>query len=209
MYSKFESLPKDKQSRIIDACIEEFSQNGYINSSTNSIIKKAEISKGILFHYFGSKKKLYLYILNYCVNLLTDILYDRMGDLPSDFFERVVKSGMLKLKTLYEYPAVYKLIIDVFTNTPEELKSEVQDMYTKLYRDNVPILFKDIDTSKFRDDIDKNKTIELIMFTIDGLSSKYMNSIKNMPSDKLMSDFESFIQKYYEYIDILKKMVYK
>ncbi|KZL90506.1 TetR/AcrR family transcriptional regulator [Clostridium magnum] len=72
MIDKFESLPQEKKKRILDACIEEFALNGYDKASTNSIVKKAGISKGLLFHYFGSKKTLFLYVFDYCANYLIE-----------------------------------------------------------------------------------------------------------------------------------------
>ena len=44
--------------RIIDVALEEFAQNGYKATSTNVICKKAEVSKGILYHYYGTKENL-------------------------------------------------------------------------------------------------------------------------------------------------------
>ncbi|MDP4090251.1 MAG: TetR/AcrR family transcriptional regulator, partial [Bacillota bacterium] len=72
MHTAFEKLPEEKREAIIAICIEEFANNGYENTSTDVITSRAGISKGILFHYFKSKKNLYLYIMNYVVSFITD-----------------------------------------------------------------------------------------------------------------------------------------
>ena len=54
--SNVDRLPDGKRQRILDAAIREFAEHGYDKASTNSIVKEAGIAKGLLFHYFGSKK---------------------------------------------------------------------------------------------------------------------------------------------------------
>lgn len=65
MNDVFESLPAEKKKRILIAALKEFSEKGYEQASTNSIVKEAGISKGILFHYFKTKRDLYLYVVLY------------------------------------------------------------------------------------------------------------------------------------------------
>jgi AcrR family transcriptional regulator len=58
-YELLNKLPDEKRKRIISISMEEFLNNGYSGASTNTITSKAGISKGLLFHYFGSKKELF------------------------------------------------------------------------------------------------------------------------------------------------------
>lgn len=209
LYSKFENLTEEKRKKIIDACVEEFSQNGYKNASTNSIVKNAQISKGILFHYFGNKKSLYLYVFDYIADFFTRRFYKAITDPPADIFERMVKMGIIKLKAAYEYPLEYKFLLDAVTHTSDELKQEIQARYEKMYKESMPIIFDNIDTSKFREGIDTTKAIEMIMYALEGLSNKYIDIFRNMPLDRIMSELEPLTQEFNQYIDILKNGVYK
>ena len=208
MYSKFENLTEEKKKKIIDVCVEEFSQNGYKNASTNNIVKNAEISKGILFHYFGSKKSLYLYVYDYVTDFVTEIFNEKMSNLPADFFERVMEIGIIKLKIASEYPSEFKFSLDVFLHTPEDLKQEVQERYGKIYKENIKLLFNEINTPKFRAGINRNKAMELVMFALDGLSNKYFKAFESMPVSNIMSELEQITQDFNEYIEILKNGVY-
>jgi AcrR family transcriptional regulator len=58
MCEKFRAISEEKQRTILDAALTEFSERGYHKANTNTICEKAGISKGLLFHYFGSKKAL-------------------------------------------------------------------------------------------------------------------------------------------------------
>jgi AcrR family transcriptional regulator len=69
----YNSLEPEKRERIINAALKEFALNGYERASTNEIIKEAEISKGSLFNYFNSKKELYLFLLDYVVEIIDEI----------------------------------------------------------------------------------------------------------------------------------------
>lgn len=204
VYTKFENLTEDKKRRIIDTCIEEFAAHGYKNASTNNIVRQAEISKGLLFHYFGSKKGLYLYVLDYVIQYLMELTVARMTDLPGDFFDRTMKIGLIKLQTAYEYPLEYRFVVNAFAHPPEQLKEETQARYNKMYTEGLPILFKDIDTSNFRPGIDPAKAIEVITFALEGVSNKYIKSLQNRPVDEIMAEMESINQEYFEYVEILK-----
>ncbi|HWQ73907.1 MAG TPA: TetR/AcrR family transcriptional regulator, partial [Syntrophomonas sp.] len=77
MYETFEKLPDGKKEQIIQVCIEEFVENGYKNASTNTIVKRLGISKGLLFLYFKNKKQLYLYLAEHLIKI---IIQDYFGE---------------------------------------------------------------------------------------------------------------------------------
>lgn len=66
----FESLPDTKRTAILHAGIGEFSRNAYAEASTDRITAAAGISKGLLFHYFGSKRAFFLYCLEHSLQRL-------------------------------------------------------------------------------------------------------------------------------------------
>ena len=44
----------NNKEKIINVALEEFVLNGYKAASTNSICKNAQVSKGLLYHYYKS-----------------------------------------------------------------------------------------------------------------------------------------------------------
>nr|WP_207725840.1 TetR/AcrR family transcriptional regulator [Clostridium sp. DJ247] len=208
MIDKFESLPEEKKKRILNACIEEFALNGYDKASTNSIVKKADISKGILFHYFGNKKNLFLYIFDYCMNHLIDKYYSVKETEPKDIFERIMWISILKIKIFHEEPLMNRLVFSAISNMWESLKPEITERYNTYYAKHMPEFFRDIDTSKFRKEIDTQKAIELIMMCTDGISNKYLQKYKNKPVDEVFNDVEKIVEEYNEYMDVLKFGIY-
>ena len=68
----FERLPADRREGILSAGIREFSRKSYKDVRMEDITEACRISKGILFHYFGSKKEFYLYCLESALARLTE-----------------------------------------------------------------------------------------------------------------------------------------
>ena len=51
-------MTQDKRDLLIQTAIRLFTENGFDNTSTASITKKAKVATGTLFHYFKNKKEL-------------------------------------------------------------------------------------------------------------------------------------------------------
>ena len=71
MNERFFELKKEKQERMINAALKVFAEHGYYHSSTDEIVKTANISKGLLFHYFGNKIGLYSFLYDYATRSVT------------------------------------------------------------------------------------------------------------------------------------------
>jgi len=209
MNELFDNLAEEKKKRIIDACIEEFASNGYEKASTNSIIKNAGISKGALFHYFESKKKVFLYTLDYTIDYILNKYYLMLEDKPSDLFERMMWVSLLKMKMWHDEPLMFNLVFNAFVNLPDELKEELGDRYAQLNNEHIPRFFEGIDTSKIRKGVDINKAIEVIMLFLDGLSNKYLRIYKNRSADEILNNMDNLIDEIKEYFEVLKDGIYE
>ena len=60
---KIFTMEDTKRDALLTAAMSKFAKNGYKKTTTDEIILEAEISKGLLFHYFGTKKDLYILAL--------------------------------------------------------------------------------------------------------------------------------------------------
>lgn len=82
MIQSFLRLSAIKQKRILDACLEEFVLHGFEQASTNKMVEKARIPKGTLFHYFGSKKDLFLFLVDSAVQQYLNLLGEKYANPP-------------------------------------------------------------------------------------------------------------------------------
>ena len=54
----------EKKERILETALEMFANNGYVNTSTSAIAKKAQVSEGLIFRHFENKEGLLDEIVN-------------------------------------------------------------------------------------------------------------------------------------------------
>lgn len=59
----FLNLPQEKRDNIINAAVDEFSEYGLENASTNRIVENSRISKGSFYQYFEDKQDVFMYLL--------------------------------------------------------------------------------------------------------------------------------------------------
>jgi TetR/AcrR family transcriptional regulator len=216
LYSAFEKQPKEKKDLIIKVSIEEFVKNGYEKASTDIITSRAGISKGILFHYFKSKKNLYLYLVNYVKDLLTEKTMQALREIQADdFFERIKEIVLAKQKVTALYFQETQFIADAFTNPPVAVKEEMEEMIKKHYETYQEdfmlehVYIKDlIQTEKLRDDISIDTVIRMTMFIVEQLSNKYLALYKNKQFD-IINSTESLIRELNDYLKIVKYGIYK
>ena len=112
MKTTFSNLPSEKQERVLDAAIDEFSRWGYEKASINRMVGRLGIAKGSIFQYFGSKKNLYFHIFEYAVGLvrrsLKGVKAEREGQ---DFFIRLSKSLRAGVYFIQRYPRIYQIYL--------------------------------------------------------------------------------------------------
>ena len=112
MKTTFSNLPSEKQERVLDAAIDEFSRWGYEKASINRMVGRLGIAKGSIFQYFGSKKNLYFHIFEYAVGLvrrsLKGVKTETEGE---DFFIRLSKSLRAGVYFIQRYPRIYQIYL--------------------------------------------------------------------------------------------------
>ncbi len=139
MNEKFFDLKKEKQDRMINAALKIFGMRGYQFASTDDIVKDAGISKGLLFHYFGSKLGLYTFIYDYSVRFLSMELKAAVNSEETDFFTIHRQMENAKLHVLKNYPCM-QLFLDKCNRedvkealiSVEEKKQELSELYESI-----------------------------------------------------------------------------
>lgn len=206
MYSKFEKLNSNKQKIIINAAMNEFVQNGFENASTNEIVKDANISKGSLFNYFNSKRDLYLYLMEYSIQII-EKLYQKIDFNETEIFKRIEDIGLVKLNIQLKYPKVFDFLASIVHEESSQVKNIVKQKVDTIQEQGIKQIYKNIDYSKFRENIDINKAMEILTWTMFGFGEKGIKQINNF--DDMKEFGEQYLQEWKIYADILKKSFYK
>lgn len=207
MYSNFENLSEEKKKTILDACIHELAEKGYEQASTNTIVKEAGISKGILFHYFKNKRGLFLYVVDYCFRTLVEEYNQYPLQETRDIFQRLSEVGVIKLKLTHENPEMSKIIMEALVNSQEDIRSEIESKYRQLSNEYMSAFFQEIDNSKFRSGVNPAKAIEILMLFLKALGDKYVMNYQGKEQELLQS-YDQLMEEYNEYMEILKYGMY-
>lgn len=203
---KIMSMDADKRDRILNAAMKEFAK-GYKNASTDNIVREAGISKGLLFHYFNTKKDLFLFLHEYALRMVLAEFFDLINLGQRDILERWRQVILLKIDLVHKYPAIFEFITAVYMGENEEAAAEINQRKEEFSGDIYPKLFYDVDYSLFRDDIDPQKAVDVIVFTMEGYSNREVSPDKKL--EDYEPEYERFLKEVDEYIDLLRRCFYK
>lgn len=198
------NLDEERKVNIINSAMKEFSRNSFQQASTNIIVKDAGISKGLLFHYFGTKAKLYEYLEYFSMKTVTENIVEKMDWKQEDIFLRLKEISMIKFKLFQKYPYLAEFFLKIYENkTAEEILDSYPDASLELYSE---IYIRNIDYSLFKEGVDVEKAIDIIRWTLEKHNDEFRKKIKR---EDLAFDYKTVEQELFEYIDILKKCFYK
>lgn len=200
----FNNINPEKRDRIINSALEEFCKNRYEKASTNNIVKNANISKGLLYHYFTSKKKLYEFLEIFVIKTIAKTIDEKVDWNESDFFKRLKRIVIVKLEITNSYPHIYDFAMVMYENKSIEEVKKISERFSPdiLHR----TYHYNIDYSKFRDDMDKEKVISVIRWTFEKYGEQFVRQ-SNLTNDDI--DYKHIEKEIDEYIEILRNAFYK
>ena len=200
MNDKFFNLKREKQDRFINASLKIFSESGYQKASTDDIVKEAGISKGLLFHYFGSKLGLYEFVYNYSKKLL---MMEYSGNVLSDgmdFFELQRQMEVSKKNIMISYPYMNVFVGKAFREESFEVLSVVADSMDQ-YSACLAETYAKADISRFKEGVDPSAILKMCIFVADGvLNEQFQNG---------RIDPDAYYAEVVSYLNVLKENLYK
>ncbi len=168
----FFNLPKEKQEKIIDASIHEFSSVSFKKASINHIIKQAEISRGSFYMYFEDIQDLTIYIMRKIKQEILDEIRKRIDKLPIKLQEFMIIYHDIVFDYYNDstYRNLFKNVMAYFQERPDK---KIKSMKNRIYFDGqVDILISLLDISQF-----KVKEKEYIKRVIDLTLTMFRNVI--------------------------------
>lgn len=122
----------DKKHRIIEAGYELFAKNGYFNTNTSEIAKKAGVSTGIVYGYFRDKRDILVEVLDVYVNKVFSPVLKMLDDLsaPIDFETIITHAVDGTVEIHKENAAIHEAL---YSLSPTD--KAVRDKFMKLEND--------------------------------------------------------------------------
>lgn len=185
-----------KRNTLITVAISKFAKNGYKKTTTDEIILEADISKGLLFHYFGTKKDLYVFLFKYSINTVMQEYYTQIDLQERDILKRLRNSFLLKFQLTNKYPAIFDFIASAFFERDPVVVHEISEYTKLLYFDVQNEILKNIDLSLFKKNVNTEKALNIILFTLRGYSDSQTSP------NKRIEDYNKEISRYSKEIDV-------
>lgn len=197
MNGKFFDLKKEKQDRMINAALKVFALNGYRHASTDDMVREAAISKGLLFHYFGSKLGVYTFVYDYSVRYMTLELGTVVDPKETDFFELMKQTEEAKMHAMRGYPYMQQFLNrSMVENVNEALLAiaEKRELLNAAYDE----VFKQVRQERLPKGTDVYKLRRMLEFTADGLMSERFYDASFQP--------EMLYEEIVAYLDMMKRL---
>jgi len=202
--NKFKLIETKKKERLINCAFEEFGTNTFDKASTNKIVKNANVSRGLLYHYFENKQDLYDCLKTFAYEEMLEALQTQLNWEDSDILLRIKQIVLIKMEVAKRYPAMLQFLTRMSENMSfEEVKQLTQDFAPGFYEQ---IYTKNIDFSLFKDDVDMARAIKVIMWTIEKFSEEFQNRLKTENFDM---ELDIFLNEFNEYIELFRTTFYK
>ena len=202
MTELFNKLNEDKRLAIINSGIEVFSIYGFQKASTDLITSKAGISKGLLFYYFKNKLSYFTYLFEYSQKMISSTIDIDICRKTKDFFEVLEYIIEQKYKLLEKYPHILNFIVVAYYSSDERVIDIVKNKVTSYDNFDIYEYLENIDKSKFKNEEDIHKVIEMLSLMLDGYLQNKLKMNQNIEIDEIM-------EKYKLWTSLLKEAVYK
>ncbi|MEG0285823.1 MAG: TetR/AcrR family transcriptional regulator [Vagococcus sp.] len=156
---------EEKELEILLAATKEFSEKGFFQTKTEDIANRAGVSKGLVFHYFKSKKNLYNQVVKVAIQKLEE-LFD-YTQFPNDSLVNLFDYSLKrKFEIAESHAAEMALMLDVYGNLeklPEELQKEIFEYIEKMKTDSYEMIAQIIRQMPIREGVREEDVVKLIL----------------------------------------------
>ncbi|WP_394188206.1 TetR/AcrR family transcriptional regulator [Paenisporosarcina quisquiliarum] len=197
----------DKQLRIFHAAKQQFVNHGFHQTSTQQIAEAAGVSKGLLFHHYQSKKKLYLLLIENSIHLLATEVENEWTSSDEDFFVQLKRFIQTKIKAAIKYPMEYQLLIQAFSNAPKSLSDEIHQLILQKSQEMKPLsdqaIYGLLKTYRLREGIDNSLVEDVIRTVLDRFAQRLISQYAGKYNELILNK-ESVLLELDAIIDVLK-----
>lgn len=191
MNEKFFDLAREKQDRMINGAVEVFARNGYKHASTDDMVKAAGISKGLWFHYFGSKEGIYVFVYDYCVKYMLLELSTIVDENEKDFFERMKQIAMVKTKVGRSYPYLTIFLEESAHETEQGLVGKTAES-RRIYEERIAALLRTAEIENVPDKARRERIRKLLDYSISSVIRE--KTAEEADSDAVFREIKAYIE---------------
>jgi len=172
---KREEITEKRKDTIFKAAVHCFNKSGYYTTTLDTIAAQAQMSKGGIYHYFKSKKDLFLELFDYRVNKYFDLMKSHIKEehSPANRIRILVKKAGEILKENEDF---YKFCLEFLSMGVRD--PEIRKIMTIFYNDSIEtfcaIINKGITCGEFKK-VDAKKVARSLYLAVMGAFFTYFS----------------------------------
>lgn len=199
-----EKLSGEKLEAVYRAGLQEFSSKPFSDASTDNIAAVAGISKGLLFHYFKSKKGFYMYCLKRALDSLTQPVAETGG---GDFYQILFNSMRAKLDLCTSHMPETMLVNMASRDASRQIaqdKTQLIGGYTQAaHRHSQDIMARALACLKLKDEQQALALSGLTLYST-ALINRYLLTYQQRP-EEFFAQADRIEREFRAYIDLMLK----
>ena len=190
MLNKTKDLKKNK---ILDAALQIFVKKGYADTRMDDIVKDSGVSKGAIYHYYSSKKDLFLDLINFWEEFYFPNILDKKyrNKKAAGKLREIAKDIILTFKDK-KYVFLAELEIWSLANQDEAVRSKTKKLYTNLIRLFSSIISDGIKNKEFKK-INVNIAALSIMTSLQGVIWFSIFEESKLSAEEYLTEVMEFI----------------
>lgn len=196
----FLALPQEKQRAILEAAMGVFGAAGYKKAYVSDIATAAGIGKAMVFYYFGSKKALYLYLMEYAGQIMQTEVMNKRDSGGKDFFDRIMDATNRKLSVMKRHPALIAFLNSIYFENDKEVETEIKALLLQGEAARSEVALDGMDRRKFKDGVDPQLVLNILVKFTEGVVGSRLDDTRTI--DEMMDEFS-------QCFDLLRNNLFK
>ena len=195
----FFRIRAEKQSHIVNAAFMIFGRQRYRKASLSDIAQEAGITKGMITYYFGSKKTLYMYLIEVSQTMLAKAASERMANRNIDFFERLRLVTEVNMSAIKEHPALISFTNSLYNETDPEVAEDIAKRVALAEYPRIDFFMDGADVSRFKDEYDPDMICRFMVWALDGFMMELYEN------ENIKTHAGMLAQKLYKCLDVMQE----
>ena len=161
---------EDRKNQILDAAFSVFVEKGYSETTMDDIVQKSNMSKGAIYHYYNSKKELFLSLIDHWeIYSFPDFYSKGNKDKSASEILRDLSEVVLKVFKKKKHVFLAEIEFWSLSNKDKDVKEKSRLLYNKLLYLFELILKKGIRKKEFNK-IDTKVVAMTILTSLQGIN---------------------------------------
>ena len=179
--------------QILDAAMHVFVKSGYSKTTMDDIVAHSGLSKGAIYHYYSSKKDLFLSLIDYWENYFFKNIIDKdLSSSSSEDMLREITKDVIKTFKTNKHVFLAELEFWSLSNHDLDVRKRTTSLYVKLLALFKNVIKKGVDENIFKK-VDLDVASLSVMTALQGVIWFSIFEKSNISAEKYLNDVIEFI----------------